>query len=229
MNEPEPAANETPKGGINATAERWTNQVRSSAVDALRYTRFVTLMRRMLPLAAAGILGVVIAYALLPGRSDRVSLSYQKTGTIEGDLSMNKPRLTGTDAHGNPFVITADEAIQEGRNAHRATLMKVDARLTFNTDRWATAKAGKGYIDLDAKRLHLSDGIAMFTDNGYRLHTDNAFADLDKNTIEGKTQVTGWGPLGSVSADTFFVDRDNRKLTLQGNVHTTLNPRKVKK
>ncbi len=86
-------------------------------------------MKRALPIAAAAILAAVIVYSLLPRASDRVTVNAVKTGLIQNDLAMIKPKLTGTDEDGNPYVITAEIAIrirkehpprqhEEGRSRH---------------------------------------------------------------------------------------------------------------
>ena len=212
-----------------AVVDRWAHQVRTTTLQALRYTRFVALMRRALPLAAAAILGVVVAYALFPHHSDRVSLSYQKVGSLEGDLAMKKPRLSGADAKGNPFVITADAAIQQGKNSHRVSLTNVDADLQYDGAKWANASAGSGFADLNAGTLRLNGGISLFTDSGYELHTQTAFADLKKNTFAGQENVNGHGPLGSIRADSFLVDRNTQHVTLDGHVRMRMYPKKVKR
>ena len=48
-------------------------------------------------------------------------MTYEQLGQIENDLAMIKPRLTGADGKGNPFVITADAAIQDANNPKRAS------------------------------------------------------------------------------------------------------------
>ena len=35
-------------------------------------------------------------------------MSYERLGRVENDLAMMKPKLTGSDSRGNPYVITAD-------------------------------------------------------------------------------------------------------------------------
>jgi lipopolysaccharide export system protein LptC len=225
-------APETPPRDADAKpvkSDRWAMRMRTDAMQALRYTRFVTLMRRALPTAAIAILGVVVAYAMFPGKSERVALSYQKMNGVVGDLAMQKPRLSGVDAKGNPYVITADVAVQQGRNSRKVALNKVDADLQYDGGNWANASAGKGFVDLDAGWLRLTDGISLYTDGGYELHTKSAYADLKKNMIEGKERVNGHGPLGSIAADSFHIDRNTRRLTLHGRVRMTMLPKKVKR
>jgi lipopolysaccharide export system protein LptC len=220
------AANGEPEKPPAAASQ--PRRARTTTVEALRYTKFVTLMRRALPLAAVAILALVALYAFFPRHSERYSLSYQKTGVVVGDLAMKKPRLSGTDDKGNPYLITADLAVQDKKNAHRATLINVAADLQYGGNRWASASAGKGVVDLDAKTLELADAISIYTDSGYELHTRSAYADLASSVISGREKVEGHGPLGSMTADSFRIDRNRRHVTLQGNVRMKLYPKKVK-
>jgi len=213
----------------SAMADRWTRQKRMTALQALRYTRFVTWMRRVLPVAVLAIFAIVLTYALYPRTPERISMSYRQVEGLSGDLTMKKPRLSGTDAKGNPYLITADSAIQEGKNSRKVTLETVDADLQYNGARWANASAGKGFIDLDAKWLNVSKGVSLYTDSGYELHTASAMADLDKNTITGRERVVGQGPMGSFVADSFHIDRNKQHVTLNGHVHMKMYPKKVKR
>lgn len=210
------------------TRRDWTARTRDTALGALRYSRFVTVMKRALPIAAAGLIAAVIVYALIPRQSDKLSLAYQSIGTIEGDLAMLKPRLTGADRRGHPFLITADSAQQQGANIHRATLKNVQADLTLDKGRWLNATAVHGFVDLDRNWLSLSGGIAVFSDDGYELHTARADVDLKQGLFKGPVEVTGQGPAGTLRADAFEVDRETSQLVLQGHVRMTINPGEVR-
>lgn len=216
-----------------ATAEHrlrdWTARTRSTALQALRYSRFVGVMKRTLPIGAAAILAAVIAYSVVPRHQDRFSLINQRVGVLRNDLAMTKPRLTGTDARGNPFVITADAAIQDPANRHRATLKQVQADVQIDGQRWVNASADTGRFDMDAGTLKLDGGIALYTDSGYELHTQSADADLKKNIFQGHEKVAGHGPLGSLSADHFRIDRLKKHMTLNGHVHMIMVPNKARR
>src|ERR1700743_1199939 len=97
----------------------WTARVRGTVPDAIRYSQFVALMKRALPIAAAAVLAAVLVYSFLPRPSDKITLSAQRMATIDNDLAMVKPKLTGADDEGNPFVITAEVAVQDPKNMHR--------------------------------------------------------------------------------------------------------------
>jgi lipopolysaccharide export system protein LptC len=204
------------------TGRDWTARTRDTALNALRYSRFVTVMKRVLPFSAAILILAIIAYSLVPRQSDKFKLTSENVGVIQNDLAMIKPRLTGADRKGNPFVITADMAIQDGANVRRATLKNVQADLTMDNSRWMNATAVQGFVDMDKGTLALTGGIAVFSDDGYEIHTARADVDLRKGIMTGPSRVTGHGPSGSLQADTFELDRKTQQLVLAGNVHMTL-------
>lgn len=200
----------------------WEARMRGTPLDALRYTRFVALMKRTLPIAAGVILAAVLIYSFIPRQSERIQMTWQDMGRIDNDLAMIKPRLTGADNKGEPFVITAESAIQDRHNLHRARLNTVEADISLQQDRWLTATATKGVFDMDAGTLALTNGISVYSDSGYELHTVLGDIDLKRGIIRGPVEVTGQGPLGNFRADRFVYVRGTNLLTLSGHVHTTI-------
>ena len=213
----------SPKTPHLLTPERhdWSSRARSTAMDALRYTQFVGIMKRALPVAAFAVISAVLAYFFVARQPAKVSMGYQQLEHVENDLAMVKPRLSGQDAKGNPFVITADKAVQDAKNPKRARLIKVEADFSRGQG-WINADAATGLADMDAGLLQLGGGINIFSDQGYELHTQTASVDMRKGVVHGDEPVTGQGPLGQISADTFHFDRDTKLLTLIGHVHMTI-------
>jgi lipopolysaccharide export system protein LptC len=218
--------------GTNGAPDRlrrdWTARTRDTALNALRYSRFVLVMKRVLPISAGLIVAAVIAYSLVPRQSDKLSLATESIGVIHNDLTMTKPRLSGTDNKGRPFVVTADSAVQDTRNVKRATLNNVEADLTLDKGRWLNATAAKGYYDMEKGAMTLEGGITVYSDDGYELHTARAAADLKKGFFRGSDAITGHGPAGTLTADSFELDRKSDRLILRGHVEMTLMPAEVK-
>jgi lipopolysaccharide export system protein LptC len=201
----------------------WSARVRTTAVEALRYSKFVTLMKRVLSLGAFLVIAAVLAFFFIQRQPRQLSMSYERLGRIENDLAMVKPKLTGTDAKGNPFVITADMAVQDSRNAKKASLKNLEADLVLNKSGWINARAKTGMVDMAAGQLELSGGIDLFTDTGYELHSQSASMNLKQSEVHGHQPVTGQGLDGTFRADKFHADRNTNLLTLTGNVRMTLH------
>jgi lipopolysaccharide export system protein LptC len=208
----------------------WSARVRASARQTKRYSRFVTIMKRALPLAAAALLAAVLVYALQPRQesSHRLAMTFQRLGIVNDDLAMMKPRLTGVDDEGDPYVVTADEAIQGNADAKRATLRNVEGDVTLKDGAWVTTLAPTGLLDARNHRLALGGAIAVYSDSGYELHTTAAGIDMRSAIITGNRAVTGQGPFGTFRADRFKVDRHARTVFLYGNVHMVIDSHSLK-
>lgn len=200
----------------------WSARVRTTAMEALRYSRFVAFMKRALSLGAFLIIAAVLAFFVVQRQPHQLQLAYERLGRVENDLAMMKPRLTGTDSKGNPFVITADKAVQDSRNVKKASLTNLEADLTMDKGNWLNARAKAGMVDMNSGQLELSGGIDVFSANGYELHSATASANLKQSIIHGHDPVTGQGPSGTLRADSFHADRATNFLTLAGNVRMTL-------
>lgn len=199
----------------------WSARVRTTAMEALRYSRFVAFMKRALSLGAFAIIAAVLAFFFVQRQPRQLQLAYERLRRVENDLTMMKPRLTGTDSKGNPFVITAEMAVQDAHNAKKASLKNLEADLQLDKGSWINARARAGMVDMGAGKLELSGGIDVFTDSGYELHSNSASMDLKQSVIHGHETVTGQGPGGTMRADSFHADRSANILTLTGHVHTT--------
>ena len=212
----------TPRAGDTAPRHDWSARARSTAMEALRYTQFVGVMKRALPAAAFAVIAAVLAFFFVARQPSKFSMTYEKLGSIENDLAMIKPRLTGADTNGNPFVITAKEAVQDAKNPKQATLKTIEADINTKQG-WLNARAVHGHVDMAANWLALDGGLDVFTDTGYGLHTERADVDLKRNIVIGNREVTGQGPLGTMRADSFRYDHVAGRMTLAGHVQTVFN------
>lgn len=216
------SSSEASPSGNAAPRHDWSARARTTALQALRYTRFVGVMKRALPAAAFAVIAAVVAFFFVARQPAKVQMGYERLGRIQNDLAMVKPRLTGVDGKGNPFVITADAAVQDAHNVKQVHLKKIEADLTDGKAGWINANAAAGTLDMAAGQLELTGGIDVFSDRGYELHSASVSVDLDKGIVHGHQPVTGHGPMGDLSADMFHFERDTNLLTLTGHVHMTI-------
>jgi lipopolysaccharide export system protein LptC len=220
-----------PLGRIAAAATAhprsdWSARAHVTTGDAQRYSRFVVIMKRVLLIAALVLIAVVTAYSIQPRQPQtHVTTLFERLGLVAGDLTMVRPRLTGKDDDGNPFVVTADSAIQDAHNARRAKLNTVEFDSTLKDGGWVNVTATHGLLDASTPppppktsaprvkqkaakgKLMLKDNVAMFTDQGYEMHSDLAYIDLDRGLVVGPHPVRGQGPLGTMRADKFWLKR----------------------
>jgi lipopolysaccharide export system protein LptC len=196
----------------------WTARARGTALDAIRYSQFVGLMKRALPIAAAAVLAAVVVYSLIPRQSEKITITAKSMGMIDNDLAMIKPRLTGVDDDGNPFVITAEIAIQDPKHLHRGRMKGVEADSMTQNGHWMNVTAVEGDFDMDSGTLKLRKGVALYSDSGDELHTATVDINMKKGLFHGPGVVTGHGPFGTMRADSFDADHTKQLLHLMGHV-----------
>lgn len=221
-------------------------RARTSVRDAQRYTRFVSIMKRVLLVFAAALLLAVLAYALQPRDTKQYAMTFERLGHVANDLTMINPRLMGSDSEGNPFVVTAETAIQDPHNIHKARLHKVEADLSGKDGAWYNMQSPTGFLDSGAQKLWLNGNLSLYSNSGYELHTAAAFVDLapacdangnpppvrpgkpklrcSKVTVIGKQEVKGQGPFGTMRADRFHIVKGTRHIYLDGHVRMVLYP-----
>lgn len=215
------AAKNAPATDVEVLSKRagWGKAPRETLHKAERYSRFVRVMKRTLPIVAASLTAVVLVFALVPRDLSRMAMKFTHLGAIENDLSMTHPRLTGTDEQGQPFVVTADTAVQDGLGQH-VQLKKVEADITLKDGTWLNIVSDAGLVDNGAHTLDLKGNIGIFSDNGYEAHAPAASVDLKTGIVHGSSHVDAQGPLGTLSADTFEIHRDKKQLFFTGNIHS---------
>ena len=212
-----------PMPAVGARRQRdWTSRTRISASQTERYSRFVIVAKRGLLIAAGVLIAAVLVFSLQPRQREQLAMSFQRLGIVNNDLAMIRPRLIGVDEEGDPYVVTAEQAIQDRRNSKRARLTNIEADVTLKDGTWIGSTAPHGLLDASTQRLALAGAVAMYSDRGYEVHTTAANVDMNSGMIEGSEAVSGQGPLGTFRADRFKVDRNNRVVYLYGNVRMTI-------
>jgi len=193
-----------------------------------RYSRFVSLAKITLPLIALALVMVLVAWpqAQNEDATFQVSLAALPEGDA-GDAGMTRARFVGTDAKDQAFVITAERAMPNAINPERITLETLQADLTLNSGSWVSMLSVTGLYDRNQKSLTLGDGVDLFADNGFALHTASALIDLADGTAQGSEVVRAQGPMGELNADSFRIERDGQRLFFKGNVRMTLQPSKA--
>jgi lipopolysaccharide export system protein LptC len=213
---------------LSYRAREWRISPRATLMAARRYSMFVKFMKGALPLAALALGGVVLVYALQPRDAGRMAMTFERLGRVEGDLAMVKPRLTGVDNDGLPFVVTAARAIQEARGSNRVRLEDVAADMSLKDGTAFHVTAVKGVVDTKTHVLEVSGGMHLISENGYDAHTQSAVADLKAGTVHGEHGIQADGSFGRITAERFALNRDSRQLRFEGNVHMVLHNKKTK-
>jgi LPS export ABC transporter protein LptC len=220
------AAADAPGWEIEDDQQAW--QLRRARIgDVTRYSRFVSVMKVVLPAIATILLALVIIYSVIGRSNDNVTVSMTSVDTPENDKQMVKPRLTGNDGRGQAFTVTASAVGQEfGSSPDESlmTLFDVESDIMMDNKSWMKVEATRGELNGKARKLTLTGAINIYSDMGYECHTDAALYDIALGVLSGSRPVQCQGPLGVVHGNGFEGLRKAEQFKLTGGVKTTFYP-----
>lgn len=213
-----------PVTNMDALQGRDQPQIQRPLYDVGRYTRFVSVMKWMLPTVA--IILVALAF-LLPGleeQPDAISFDYKDVGVSDQKLTMRNPRFLSSDDGNQQYVVTAESATQPDLKSKKIDLVKLQADITLQNGQWLSLTAPTGTLDPDAQILNLDGGIDIFSDSGNQIYANSARVDLKEKVIDSPDGLRGHGPMGEIEADRLVADQLRGTIRFEGNVKMILYP-----
>ncbi len=190
------------------------------------YSRFVNLMKFILPAVAAGLLLLIVAWPRLQAGFDRLRLSFTRLDLSEArDLRMVNARFAGVDKLHRPYVLTADVARQMPDRNDLMALEGPKGDITLQSGAWLALTAFTGVYLSQGQLLDLFGDVKMFHDRGYELTTDTAHVDMAAGTAEGNDAVQGQGVFGDVTSQGFRLLDHGQTIIFTGKAKLHLAPR----
>jgi len=220
-----PAAAMPPPASATATDRRVLLSTVSRHFSS-RHSRIVGLLKLVLPLAAAVLTLLVLAWPqiqprpLAPeGRPTDPSVSDATSGR------MANPRFTGVDANDNPFMISAASAKRAlGSETDLIDLEAPQADVLAEDGTWIAISAETGRYRESSRVLELFGGVNLFHDEGYEIHTERAEINIATGVATGNRPVRGHGPIGELAGEGFRLERERERLTLTGRSRLVIFP-----
>ncbi len=194
-------------------------------LNLLRRSRFVRFMKVALPLAAAAMVTMLIAWPQMRTQDPGFRLSYATVEVGKVEPSMATARFHGTDREKRPFRVTADTATQDPSERGRVLLDHLTADLSMNDGSWLSLSARSGVYHENQRQLSLSGDLSLFTERGYEFHGHSAEIDFNAGTLTSDEKVWGQGPFGLVDANGLRVLESGERIHFINGVRTTFYPR----
>lgn len=191
-----------------------------------RRRRFVQFMKFVLPLLAVVLVGVMLAWPRLTGRDGGFKISFSSVSTQEMALVMNNPKFRGSDAKGQPYVVTADRAIQDSTDSKQVTLDRITADMLLQDGGWVSLTANSGLYHDVAKLLTLHGDVSVFGDRGFEFHGNVVEVDLNTSIVASDDKVWGHNAMGQIRANGLRVYDKGQRIVFINGVKTTLLPRR---
>jgi len=181
-----------------------------------RRSALILRFRKILPAAMAAIVIVLTGWVVVKGVLTRI-------GDVNGgggSIHMTNARFYGRDGSGRPYVLGANEASRVNGDLQKIDL--VGPLLTFGAggDAESHISANHGVYREDDRILRLAGHVVLRDPTNNVFTTDRAVVDTARGTVVGQSNVSGVGPTGIITADTFTVFDQGKRVVFTGDVHS---------
>lgn len=218
-----PASSEDVRAQRSARIEAW-NDARAELDAVSGPRRIVGVLKIVLPLVAVALIALLLIWPGAYQQDETLPLTFSDVDAIDDDLRMVSPRFVGSDTKDQPFIVTADAAVQDKGDPTRIILDELQADVSLEDGTWLSLSAAEGLYLTETQQLDLKGRVSIFSDIGYELHADAARVDLKNGSIESDTYIRGQGPLGEIEAKAMRVSNSGDKIIFTGGVKITLYP-----
>ncbi|MEG3616839.1 LPS export ABC transporter periplasmic protein LptC [Magnetovibrio sp. PR-2] len=193
------------------------------------YSRFVRLMKLLLPFLALGLVALIVVWPQLKGEDTfRIGFSSVRlSGTTEPGV--DNARFMGTDDNRQPYSITADLARIDTSLDGLVRMEMPKADLTLDDGTWLVLTADNGRFFENRQRLELEGTVNLFHDTGYEISTQELNVDLRKSTALSETPVAGHGPFGELTSRGLQLLEKGNVIHFTGPAQLVLYPSQAKR
>jgi len=182
-----------------------------------RYSRFVGIMKIVLPSLSLVLLALLVAWPRLTMEENGFQLGFARLPSKEVEtLAMQSPRYFGINETNRPYAVSADLATQENGRSDIIHLDNPKADFTTASGANVVIEADSGLYQKASNTLLLTGNVNLYHDSGTEMHTSSATIDLAHSSAHGDEPVTGNGPQGRIDAAGFDITNKGRTLTFTG-------------
>ena len=189
------------------------------------YSRFVQMMKFLLPTVALLLIALILVWPYLKTEDIRFRISFAAlTADQTEDPSIVNPRYIGIDKDNQSYSITADLARKLAQGSMTVELEMPKADITLEDGSWLVVTAENGVFKRTEKTLNLIGAVNPYHDSGYEFRTAKARIDLAKGIADGDTPIRGQGPFGDLQAEGFRLIDKGKTIIFTGKSKLVLYP-----
>lgn len=186
--------------------------------DALKHSRMVRRMRKLIPALCLTMLAVLVVGPYLNPFRAVAGFGFGPVSMTGTKVTMDNPKLSGFRKDNKPYELTAKTAVQDVRKPNIIELNQMDARLLMETDSWARLQALAGVYDSQKEQMQLRGGVKLRTDSGYDVQMKSADLDFKAGTVVSSEPVTVNSGGTTINADRLDVTDNGKIISFRGNV-----------
>jgi lipopolysaccharide export system protein LptC len=190
-----------------------------------RRSQRIRILRRAILIGVVGaIAAVAVIWIFNPFASKFGDLSFSSLGIDGTKVSIARPKLSGFRSDGQPYVLTAERALQDVKQPTRIELQKLTGDIGMSGGERTKISADSGVYDNASEHMRLTDNIVI--GNG-RFDIRLRSADIDFKTGLYRSSEPIEVQMGSgttIRADRAEARNNGQELAFDGHVRTMIIP-----
>jgi lipopolysaccharide export system protein LptC len=183
-----------------------------------RRSRLIHRFRKILPASIAAILVLLGGWVAIRGLLIQLSDARDAAASIH----MTNAHFFGRDGDGRAYVLSAREAARDDADYQRIRLRDALLALNFDSPAQTLVSADRGIYREDNRLLALSGHIHFRDPSGDDFLTQQAVVDTVNGALVGPGPVKGFGPTGTIQANSFEIFDRGQRVVFRGDVHSRL-------
>lgn len=207
-----------------ARIERLSRRQGGDRPDA-QASRFVRIMRLVLPLVAVGIVAALFVAKDMEQEVIVPTPANLKSAAVPAQIVQNEllnPKFESRDKQNRPYEIIAKRAVQGENNKDLIMLDKPVGTMTMSGDRQIKVTAESGAYRQDTERFFLEGGVVLENSEGYVLRSEEAHMDLKERLTWSEKPVSGEGPDMAIEASGLKANAQSGEIVFIGPATLTL-------
>eukprot|EP01012_Entosiphon_sulcatum_P020924 TRINITY_DN25763_c0_g1_i1.p2 TRINITY_DN25763_c0_g1~~TRINITY_DN25763_c0_g1_i1.p2 ORF type:complete len:217 (-),score=43.71 TRINITY_DN25763_c0_g1_i1:631-1281(-) len=189
--------------------------------QAVRHSKRVRRLKIMLPVGALVVSFLFVAVSVV--RSFLPDNIEGKGATIEnGQIVMEKPAISGRNADGIFYSMTAARALQSIVSPNIMTLEDIAAQMPVNDQLTAKVKAKGGIYDRSANTLDMTQPFSLHMSSGLVANFRSAKLDVKNGTMSSNDMVSITASKATVVAQSINIEDKGQTIVFDGGVQVNL-------
>lgn len=189
---------------------------RGIAEKLSRYSRVVEMLKRALPLMAAGILAIlfIVPNVTAPSAKPKSASSI--------DATMRGAHFSSEDKQGRPYEVESPVARQVPDQPGVTDLTTPKAKLDLGNGDSIDADADKAKYDDKTGTLKIDGALTLKKNDGTTFKTDNATIDVNTQNAESQAPAVLQGDFGEVRGEGFKAMDGGKTIIFTGKSSATI-------
>jgi len=168
------------------------------------YSRFVSLMKFVLPGLAVTVMGAMMLWPQIKARTDQFVVGFATLDPRETDpRTLVNPRFLGLDDKEQPYTLIARSAEEHSDDPNLVDLDNPQGDILLNEGRWVALNGDTGLYSKQDRTLDLWGNVTLYRDDGFEFKSETAHLNLDDSSGHGDDPVKGQWPDGTIQSEGF--------------------------